>query len=126
MMTTGDTNSISGVWRQIHPWEQWDEHIKRADRSQIGTFLNGCAGIVLGGVGAVDANMGVVRKPGKQREWSYGHCTSACSCCIQSKECSTQDNMTVEDDLKVVPFDLVAYKTPYDVRVFRGYIWGRG
>lgn len=59
-----------------------------------------------------------------EREWNHGHCTSACRCCIQSKECSTQDKVTVEDDLKVVPFDLVAYKTPYDVRVFREYIWG--
>lgn len=61
-----------------------------------------------------------------EREWNHGHCTSACRCCIQSKECSTQDKVTVEDDLEVVPFDLVAYKTPYNVRMFREYIWGMG
>ena len=39
--------------------------MKHADRSRIGIFLNSSAGIVLGGVDAVDGNVGVVRKPGR-------------------------------------------------------------
>ena len=57
-----------------------------------------------------------------ERELGHGHCTSRYRRCIQSKECSAKDNVTVEDGLKVVPFDLVAYKIPYDGRMFRLYI----
>lgn len=125
MTSTGNINSVSGVWRRIHPWDLWDEHMKHADRSQIGIFLSGYAGIVLGGVDAVDGSVDVVRKPGRlSGSGIMGTILVHAGVVSRVNECSTQDKVMVEDDLKVVPFDLVAYKTPYDVRMFREYIWG--
>lgn len=58
------------------------------------------------------------------RSWEKGHCTSACGCCIRTKK--SQKKVRKQDDLEDFPFDIVADRTRYSLRLYSAYIWGLG
>lgn len=56
--------------------------------------------------------------------WKRGNFTSACGCCVRTRQSQGDVSVTIQKDMEDFPFDIVALATPYSDRMYFAYIWG--